>query len=156
MTCSCIWASHLLYYRYFTEASIQKNWVEEKKAETRDSASRGCGCRLYENCRMAECTPLDQPHCRTRLFSNAGSGKVIRDRLFPWRIARGEAQPLHPKNISKCSFRISIYHSPVKVDLLTELHDENTYAVSSTVLCLCFSPYVPGEIFVVVKLLSLA
>ena len=73
----------LLYYRYITVASLQKYWVEEKKAETRDSASRGCGCRLYENCRMAECTPLDQPHCRTRLFSNAGSGKVIRDRLFP-------------------------------------------------------------------------
>ena len=72
----------LLYYRYITVASLQKYWVEEKNAETRDSASRGCGCRLYENCRMAECTPLDQPHCRTRLFSNAGSGKVIRDRFY--------------------------------------------------------------------------
>ena len=66
--------THLLYFRYSTMTSLQKEWVEEKKAETRDSASRGCGCRLYENCRMAECTPLDQPHCRTRLFSNAGSG----------------------------------------------------------------------------------
>ena len=48
-------------------------------------------------CRMAECTPLVNHINRTRLFSNAGSGSVIRDHLVSWRIARGKAQPLHQK-----------------------------------------------------------
>ena len=30
-------------------------------------------------CRVAECTPLANHITRTRLFSNAGSGSVIRD-----------------------------------------------------------------------------
>ena len=52
-----------------------------------------------KNCRVAECTPLAQPHYRTRLFSNAGSGRSSEIILFSWWIARGKAQPLHRKRM---------------------------------------------------------
>ena len=55
--------------------------------------------------------------------------------------------PCQPSNvnISKWSFSISVYLLHVKFYLFAALLDVHTYWVSSTILCLCFSPYVPGK-----------